>query len=84
MDVPDGPSVIKFDSFKADILAEAAFTDYWGVWEPFWWLVRGGKVVEGEPEDASAERALRELHADGLLFFFRVPGDRPVKACGED
>jgi hypothetical protein len=36
--------------------AEAAFSDYWGVWEPFWWLVRGGKVVEGESEVASAER----------------------------
>src|SRR5262245_38257753 len=64
-----------FQHFKRTILYDAAFEDWQGMWEPLWWL-RGGGRIEGQSEadrQAFAERALRELYADGLIFFVRVP-----------
>jgi hypothetical protein len=64
-----------FDRFKQEILADAAFEDWQGVWEPLWWL-RGGGEIPGQSDadrQAFAERALRELHGEGLIYFVRSP-----------
>ena len=63
-----------FARFKQDMLGDAAFEDWQGVWEPLWWL-RGGGAIAGQSEaerQAAAERALRELHAEGLIYFVQA------------
>jgi hypothetical protein len=77
-----------FEEFKQSILDDAVFSDYQGLWEPLWAL-RGDLAQEGQSEadrQHFAERALRELHAAGLIYFFRVlpwaSGD--VNAAAED
>jgi hypothetical protein len=56
------------------------------VWEPLWCL-RGGGAIEGQSEvdrQRFAERALRELHDEGLIYFFRVRPPYDINASGED
>jgi hypothetical protein len=74
-----------FDKFKMEILDAAVYEDWQGVWEPLWWL-RGGGVVAGQSErerQAWAERALRELYAEGLIFFFPVSDRGDVNEAAE-
>jgi hypothetical protein len=74
-----------FDSFKWDILHDVVFEDLQGLWEPLWWL-RGGGAVEGQSEEQRqefAERALRQLYHDDLIFFFRARGT-DLGAAAED
>lgn len=69
------PEQHEYERFKWAILADAVFEDRQGVWEPLWWL-RGGGAIQGQSEascEEFAERALRELYADGLIYFFRAP-----------
>src|SRR5215210_170214 len=75
-----------FEAFKWNMLGDAVFEDWQGLWEPLWWL-RGGGAIDGQSEadrQAFAERALRELYADGLIYFFRVPAWGDINASGED
>jgi hypothetical protein len=60
----------EFEKFKWNVLGDAAFEDYYVLWELGW-----------EP---FAERALRELHDEGLIYFFRVPPPYDVNTSGED
>lgn len=75
-----------FLRFKWSILADSVWEDYQGVWEPLWAL-RGDYAIEGLVEEADrhavAERALRELYEEGLIYFFRVP-DLDINAAGEE
>ena len=69
------PVADEFEAFKWSVLGDAVWDDYQGLWEPLWWL-RGGRI-EGQSElerQAFAERALRELHSDGLIYFLPRPG----------
>jgi hypothetical protein len=64
-----------FQWFKWEIFGDAAFEDVQGLWEPLWSL-RGSLKRPGMSEEDRqefAERALRELARDGLIYFFRVP-----------
>lgn len=64
-----------FDVFKWEILGDAAFEDVQGFWEPLWALrgyLRQPELSEIDRQEL-AERALRELQREGLLYFFRVP-----------
>jgi hypothetical protein len=64
-----------FNRFKWEILGDAAFEDIQGLWEPLW-LLRGYLKQPDMSElerQALAERALRELHGDGLIYFVQVP-----------
>jgi hypothetical protein len=74
------------DRFKWDILHDAVFEDLQGLWEPLWWL-RGGGAIEGQSEAQRqdfAERALRHLYHEGLIFFFRVPAWADIGASAEN
>jgi len=71
-----------YDVFKWEILGDTAFEDVQGLREPLW-LLRGHlnqpQMSEVERQEL-AERALRELHRDGLIYAFRPrlrtnPGD---------
>lgn len=82
----DEVSVDEYEKFKWNTLGDAVFEDYYGLWEPLYWL-RGGGVIEGQTEfdrASFAERALRELHDEGLIYFFRVPPHHEVNTSGED
>jgi hypothetical protein len=75
----------RFDVFKWDILHDVVFEDLQGLWEPLWWL-RGGGAIEGQSEEQRqefAERALRQLYHEGLIFFFRARG-ADLAASAED
>jgi len=77
-----------FLRFKCEILDDAVFEDVQGVWEPLW-LLRGSGAIEGQSESQRqdfAERALRQLYDEGLIYFFRVPpwGDIGGSADNED
>lgn len=75
-----------FERFKREILARTASEDWQGLWEPLWWL-RGGGAIAGQTEadrQAFAERALRELHDEGLIFFFRVRQGADINASALD
>jgi hypothetical protein len=81
----DEATVDPFQRFKWDVLHDAVFEDWQGLWEPVWWL-RGGGAIEGQSEaerQEFAERALRELHDEGLIFFFRVPAGADINASAE-
>jgi hypothetical protein len=75
-----------FERFKWEILGDAAFEDIQGLWEPLW-LLRGD-LKRPEMSEAGrqqlAERALRELDREGLIYFFRVPPDRNPNDAAED
>jgi hypothetical protein len=74
-----------FERFKWTVLFDLVFEDYQGLWEPLWWL-RGSRDA-GQSEDerlAWAERAIRELHRDGLIYFFRVPPSGEINESGVD
>lgn len=78
-------AVTEFEAFKWNTLGDAVFEDYQGLWEPLWRL-RGGGIIEGQSEpdrQTSAERALRELYADGLIYFFRVPPPHDINESAE-
>lgn len=80
------PFAIEYEQFKWNILGDAVFEDWQGLWEPLWAL-RGDYAIEGlsEPQrQALAERALRELYAEGLIYFFRVPPWAEVNASAEN
>lgn len=82
----DEPVVSDYEKFKWNVLGDAVWEDYQGLWEPLFWL-RGGGAIDGLSEadrQALAERALRELHGDGLIYFFRVPPPHDINASGED
>lgn len=84
--MPDEPTVTELEKFKWDILGDAVFEDVQGLWEPLWWL-RGDGSIEGLSEldrQASAERALRELYADGLIYFFRVPPPHDINESADN
>ena len=76
-----------FERFKWEILGDAAFEDIQGVWEPLW-LLRGSlkKPDMSEPaRQQMAERALRELERDGLIYFFRAaPSSNPNDAAEDE
>ena len=75
-----------FERFKWTVLFDLVFEDYQGLWEPLWSL-RGSEAVEGQAEverQAWAERAIRELHRDGLIYFFRVPRSAEINESGLD
>ena len=68
-----------FERFKWMILADAVAENVQHLWEPLWQL-RGSYEIPGLSETERqevAERALRELYADGLICLFREekPGD---------
>lgn len=66
-----------YERFKWTILGDAATEDVQGVWEPLWELRSCYEIPglsETERQDM-VDRALRELFADGLIYFFR--GGRP-------
>jgi hypothetical protein len=49
--------------------------------------LRGAGVIEGQSEvdrQRFAERVLRQLHDEGLIYFFRVPPPYDINAAGED
>jgi hypothetical protein len=72
--------------FKWRVLSDLAFEDHEGMWEPLWGL-RGCYAIEGQSESerqAFAERAMRELHDDGLIYFFRAAIDINAAADGPD
>jgi len=64
----------EFEIFKWRLLRDLCFEDCEGMWEPLWAL-RGCYAIDGQSEDerqAFAERAMRSLYCDGLIYFFRV------------
>lgn len=68
------------------MLGDAVFEDWQGLWEPLWGL-RGDYAIEGLSErdrQLVAERTLRELYAEGLIYFFRVPPRRDINESAED
>lgn len=73
--MPAALELTEFERFKWNVLGDAVFEDYQGLWEPLWWLRGGGEIAGQSEEDRQrfAERALRELHDKGLVYFFRVP-----------
>jgi hypothetical protein len=76
---------VKFDleTLKREVLSDLVHEDHQGLWEPLWSL-RGDDRTEPERQ-ALAERVLRELFEDGLVYFFRVPPPyTQVKEAGED
>ena len=71
-----------FEPFKSEILDNAVFEDVQGLWEPLWAL-RGymrERDLQEDERQTLAERALRELYGDDLIYFFRVP---PRSSPGE-
>jgi hypothetical protein len=59
------------ESLKAEVLGDLVDEDYEGVWEPLWRLRNDDRP---EPErQRIAEQVLRDLFAEGLIYFFRVP-----------
>ncbi len=75
-----------FERFKFEILDDAVFEDVQGLWEPLWAL-RGYLRQPHQREDerqALAELALRELYAEGLIYFFRVPPHSDLDRAADD
>jgi hypothetical protein len=75
-----------FNRFKWEIFGDAAFEDIQGLWEPLW-VLRGHLKQPGmqEPErQRLAERALRELHSDGLIYFFRASAHSNPSDAADD
>ena len=83
-----GEPMAELEVFKWNTLGDAVFEDVRGIWEPLWSL-RGDGRIEGIPEGnraIAAERVLRELYADSLIYFFRVepPDDVERAAANAD
>ena len=73
--MPDEPEPDEFEQFKQEVFWTVVIEDYNALWEPLWWL-RGDGAIEGQSElerQVFAERALRELYGEGLIYFFRIP-----------
>ena len=80
----DTPAPTPFELFKWTVLLD--LWDYRNLWEPLYHLrgvgniegedvLRGVGDIESQSETEKqlwAERAIRELHAAGLLYFFQV------------
>jgi hypothetical protein len=74
-----------FEMFKWNCLGDAVFEDWQAVWEPLWEL-RGSGAIAGQSEldrQVFAERALRELYRDGLIYFFRVSPSAGINVSGD-
>ena len=78
------PTAAELEVFKWNTLGDAVFEDVQGIWEPLWSL-RGDSRIESIPDGElamAAERGLRELYADGLIYFFRAqPPDNVERAA---
>jgi hypothetical protein len=55
-----------YQRFKWDVAADAAFEDEQGLWEPLWHANSLYPELDQGQREKLAERALRELFADGL------------------
>ena len=67
----------EFDRFKWEILWDSAFEAFQGIWEPLWSLNGDGSIPgssQSEREEL-AERMLRELFDEGLIYFFCVTNE---------
>lgn len=63
--------------FKWEIAADAAFEDEQGLWEPLWYANSLYPECQPDEREKLAERALRELFAEGLITFYRIGGNWP-------
>ena len=71
------------EEFKWEILDDAALEDFQMTFEPVGLLRAKFPEMDEAERQRIAERVLRELCADGLIYFFRVTtetGDRRGKA----
>jgi hypothetical protein len=67
----------RYQQFKWDILGAAVYEDWQGLWEPLWYANTVFPDVSQVGREQLAERALRELFAEGLIVFFRRGGEWP-------
>jgi hypothetical protein len=84
--VPPDPSVDAFEKFKQMTFWGVVLEWYQPLWDPLLEL-RGDWAIEGqtEPErQAFAERALRELYAEGLIYFFGIPPGAKIEPSSKD
>ena len=56
-----------YQRFKWEVAAIAAFEDEQGLWEPLWYANSLYPERQQDEREKLAERALRELFADGLI-----------------
>lgn len=71
-----------FEYLKWNLLDDAAFEDGYMLWEAFAEAVAILEGYSARDQEELCERALRELYADGLIYFLRANGD--VDAAASD
>jgi len=71
----DGAEEGRYEEFKWEILGDAVDEDWQGLWEPLLWARTALPDLSEAERQAMAERALRELFADKLVFFFKADSE---------
>lgn len=73
-----------FQQFKFEILGDAVYEDFQGLWEPLWYANHKFADLAQAEREALAERALRELLEEELIYFVdfgpetRIPSSEPA------
>jgi hypothetical protein len=67
-----------YQRFKWEVAADAAFEHEQGLWEPLWLANTLYPELHQNEREKLAERALRELFAEGLIVFHRKGGTWPA------
>lgn len=62
------------ERFKWFLLLDLTYEDYQSLWEQPWMTDQGPRV----------EKAIRQLHRDGLIYLFRVTGPGMINVSGDD
>lgn len=61
----------RYQKFKWEVLGDSVDEDWQGLWEPLFWARTVFADLTEAERQSLAEAALRELFAEGLIFFFR-------------
>ena len=71
----EGAQQDRYEAFKWEILGDAVDEDWQGLWEPLFWARTVFADLSEAERQTMAERALKELFADKLIFFFKAKSE---------